>query len=74
MVSVIHHPHDKLFQLSMEEPRVYQEFLSAHLPADLLKRINCVLPGSVRALVKFFNYDECAALFFSLLWKPVLIF
>ncbi len=24
----------------MEEPRVYQEFLAAHLPADLLKRIN----------------------------------
>jgi predicted transposase/invertase (TIGR01784 family) len=40
MVSIIHHPHDKLFQLSMEEPRVYQEFLVAHLPADLLKRIN----------------------------------
>jgi recombination-promoting nuclease RpnB len=40
MVSIIHHPHDKLFQLSMEEPRVYREFLAAHLPADLLKRIN----------------------------------
>jgi predicted transposase/invertase (TIGR01784 family) len=40
MVSIIHHPHDKLFRLSMEEPRVAQEFLSAHLPDNLLKMIN----------------------------------
>ncbi len=40
MVTVIHHPHDKLFRLSMEEPRVAYEFLSAHLPGNLLKLIN----------------------------------
>jgi predicted transposase/invertase (TIGR01784 family) len=40
MVSVIHHPHDKLFRLSLEEPKVAQEFLAAHLPPELLKRIN----------------------------------
>ncbi len=40
MVSIIHKPHDKLFRLSMEEPRVAHEFLSAHLPEAVLKMFN----------------------------------
>jgi predicted transposase/invertase (TIGR01784 family) len=40
MISIIRHPHDRLFQLSMEEPRVAHEFLSAHLPPDLKAMIN----------------------------------
>ena len=43
MAPIIHHPHDKLFRISMEEPRVAHEFLSAHLPATLLKMINLQL-------------------------------
>ncbi len=41
---------------------------------DLLNQELCVLPGSVRALIKFFNYDECTALFSALSSKHVLIF
>ncbi|MBS0350785.1 MAG: Rpn family recombination-promoting nuclease/putative transposase [Proteobacteria bacterium] len=40
MIAVIRNPHDKLFKLSMEEPRVAHEFLSAHLPSEILTRIN----------------------------------
>ena len=41
---------------------------------SMLLSVLCVLPGSVRALIKFFNYDECTALFSALSSKHVLIF
>lgn len=43
MVKIIHHAHDKFFKLAMEEPRVAQEFLAAHLPRQILSRIHLQL-------------------------------
>lgn len=36
----IHQPHDKFFKLSLAEIVVAKEFFSAHLPANLLKKID----------------------------------
>lgn len=38
--STIHKPQDKLFKLAMEEIVVAKEFFSAHLPENVLERID----------------------------------
>ena len=38
--SIITSPHDKLFRASMQNPEVARDFLMAHLPADLTKKID----------------------------------
>jgi len=44
---VIHQPHDKLFKQSMADLRVARDFFKAHLPAELLKRVNLQTLGLV---------------------------
>jgi len=38
--NVIHHPHDKLFKVSLRNKNVAMEFLQAHLPASVLEVVD----------------------------------
>lgn len=40
MMQFIHQPHDKFFRLSMSDVRVAKDFFYAHLPAELLQKVD----------------------------------